>query len=197
MIAVNSDFSDLDGTCCYCSAESAGRIRTSIAALPLRALHLLGTGDYHYVSLFYLERVSEPFLLLLFDNHPDDQPCAFGGDLLSCGSWVADAVKLPELRTVSHIRNSGDLKSLAEGGLPVYLSIDLDVLSEDYVRTNWDQGTMRLDELLALLGRVASCRRIIGADLCGGITIPQGASDHDLTLNGRAYDAVSGFFAAL
>lgn len=44
---------------------------------------------------------------------------------------------------------------------PVYLSIDKDVLAEDVVRTNWDQGVFRMEELSAavrmLQGRILAC----------------------------------------
>lgn len=95
MQVIQSDFSTLEGTNCYCSEESAARIRQAISGLPLSAVHMIGTGDYHYISLFWLERIREPFSLVLFDNHPDDQPSAFSPDTLSCGSWVAEARKLP------------------------------------------------------------------------------------------------------
>ena len=73
MEVVESVFSYLEGTNCYCCDESAAIIREKVSQLPLDAVHLIGTGDYHYVSLFYLERISHPFRLVLFDNHPDDQ----------------------------------------------------------------------------------------------------------------------------
>ena len=95
MERINVDFSHLEGTNCYCSAESAAVIRQEIAGLPAAAFHCIGTGDYHYQTLFWLEKLQEPFCLVLFDNHPDDQDGAFGGELLSCGGWVAAARRLP------------------------------------------------------------------------------------------------------
>ena len=166
---VPSDFSGLDGTCRYCSDESAGQIREAVRALPLRAIHAMGTGDYHYTTLFWLERIYEPFTLVLFDNHPDDQKDAFGSGILSCGGWVERARALPFCKADIWIRRAEDLPdSLSE--LPVYISVDLDVLSEDYARTNWDQGTMTMDELYSMLSALARSRRIVGADICGGTT---------------------------
>jgi hypothetical protein len=49
----------------------------------------------------------------------------------------------------------------------VWISIDKDVLPEDEVVTNWDQGHMPLDALLAFLDAIRSRKRIIGADICG------------------------------
>jgi len=197
MIAVDSDFSYLEGSCCYCSAQSAARIRESVAALPLGALHLIGTGDYHYISLFYLERIAVPFRLLLFDNHPDDQPAAFGGELLSCGSWVAEARKLPLLRSSHHIRDISGLVQLPPGGESVYISIDLDILSPDWARTDWDQGEMTLPELEQALLAVAAGHGILGADLCGGLTMEKGAKDEDLALNEKTAGELIRLFGGL
>ena len=50
------------------------------------------------MSLLWLKKVHTPFRLLVFDNHTDMQPPAFGG-LLSCGGWAAEALKaLPFLQ---------------------------------------------------------------------------------------------------
>ena len=47
-----------------------------------------------------MEKIDIPFRLILFDNHTDMQPPAFGG-LLSCGGWAAEALeKLPHLQEV-------------------------------------------------------------------------------------------------
>ena len=60
MQRIIADFSAFEGTNCYCSAESAERIRRAVADLPLHAFHVIGTGDYHYQTLFWLERIAEP-----------------------------------------------------------------------------------------------------------------------------------------
>ena len=179
---INSEFGELEGTCCYCSGESAAQIREAIAALPLSAIHLIGTGDYHYISLFWLERIEEPFELILFDNHPDDQQTAFGSDILSCGSWVAEARSLPFCRGIRWVRGLEDLSDY-NPDYPVYISIDLDVLSTDFARTDWDQGDMTLDELCEALDDLNASCRIIGADICGGITEAQGGTETDFEIN--------------
>lgn len=198
MNRIFADFSALEGTNCYCSEDSARAIRGQIAELPLHAVHDIGTGDYHYISLFWLERIGEPFQLVLFDHHPDDQPGAFDGDLLSCGSWVQEARRLPMLRADLWIRDAEDFPALAElPDLPVYLSIDLDVLSEEYARTDWDQGRMTLEELKGALRGIIAARRIIGVDLCGGNTPEKGASPDDLALNAVTGEALSDLFRDL
>jgi arginase family enzyme len=52
---------------------------------------------------------------------------------------------------------------------PVYLSIDKDVLSVADVRTNWDQGVLRLEALLAAIGILKS--RLVGADVVGEVSL--------------------------
>ena len=48
----------------------------------------------------WLEKLNTPFRLVVFDNHTDMQPPAFGG-LLSCGGWVAASLEeLPLLKEV-------------------------------------------------------------------------------------------------
>ncbi len=192
-----SGIGSLEGTCCYCSEESAARIRAEIAGLPLKALHLIGTGDYHYISLFWLERITEPFDLVLIDHHPDDQSPAFGAELLSCGSWVANARNLPNLRSSRHIADFAGLAQLPSDGFPVYLSIDLDVLSEEYARTDWDQGNLTLMELEKIILSTAANHPILGADLCGGLTPEKGAQDEDIEINRAATERLKEVFAAL
>lgn len=188
----DSVFSNLEGTCRYCSEESASQIRQAISALPLRSVHWIGTGDYHYLSLFWAERIGEPFVLILFDNHPDDQDAAFGGGLLSCGGWVRQVRALPFCKGVVWFdgkgRVHGDLKASAE--LPAYLSVDLDVLDVAYARTNWDQGSVSLGALLGAIGSITAERRIIGADICGGLTESECASC-DLERNGATVREIS------
>ena len=51
---------------------------------------------------------------------------------------------------------------------PVYLSIDKDVLANDVVQTNWDQGVMRLEELMSAIAMLRG--RVVGADVTGDIS---------------------------
>lgn len=89
------DLTSLDGTNCYCSDDASDAIRKALSEVPSEALHWIDTGDYHYASLFFLEKIRTPYTLFLFDHHPDDQDSAFGTDILSCGNWVARARQLP------------------------------------------------------------------------------------------------------
>lgn len=188
---IDSSFQELEGTNCYCSEESAATIRQAISGLPLNAVHYIGTGDYHYISLFWAERIAEPFILILFDNHPDDQPAAFGGNMLSCGSWVMEVRSLPFCKGTFWIQKESDravLDSLPK--LPVYLSVDLDVLSTEFARTDWNQGDMSLSALEKMILKIKNARRIIGSDICGGLTVEKGASAEDRAINAGTTEAL-------
>lgn len=58
-------------------------------------------------------------------------------------------------------------QQLLKKEIPVYLSIDKDVLCEEAARTNWDQGQMRLSELMELLQWVCRQNTLLGVDICG------------------------------
>lgn len=188
------DFSHLEGTNCYCSSESASLIRDGLSEVPTAAIHYLGTGDYHYLSLFMAEKIEEDFALLLFDQHPDDQASAFDEDMLSCGSWVARARELPHCKAQIWIDGKGLCSHgslpLPEG-LPLYFSIDLDILSPQFARTDWDQGELSLGQLLAIMAELGKGRKLIGADICGGITEAKGGSVDDMKLNADTIEAVT------
>lgn len=90
----------LEGTNCYCTPEAEEQIKAWIEKYPVRGIHFLDSGNYHYVTKFWIDRMQVPFDLLVFDNHTDMQEAAFFG-LLSCGSWVrASLEQNPFLRQV-------------------------------------------------------------------------------------------------
>ncbi len=109
------------------------------------------------------------------------------------------AVTTDDLRhTGDHL--SGDVTemfSLLEKDLPLYVSIDLDVLTRDFARTNWDQGCMTLAQLKESCLRLAASHRILGVDVCGGITREKGAAPEDYAVNLRTREELSQFFATL
>lgn len=173
-------------TNCYCSASSASHIREQLSDIDTDAVHWIDSGDYHYLSLLFAEKIQGPFHLILFDNHPDDQASAFEEPgILSCGSWVREALKLPSMVSVVWI--GGDRSSveapIPDDGIPVYVSIDLDCLSEEYFRTDWNQGNLSPADITDRLRSIAGSHRIIGIDICGGLTRAKGATDAILAGN--------------
>jgi arginase family enzyme len=94
------DFTALSGVRGYCDEASAQYLREQLSALTVDGIHLIDSGNYHYVSLFFLEKIKQPFSLVVFDHHTDMQPSLFG-DLLSCGSWIWTALHtLPFLKEI-------------------------------------------------------------------------------------------------
>lgn len=87
---------DLSGTNCYCDELAVWAIREKIREFALSGIHFIDSGNYHYMTRIWMDKAKSPFSLLVFDNHTDMQPPAFGG-LLSCGGWIADALESVEL----------------------------------------------------------------------------------------------------
>lgn len=94
------DMTDIPGTNCYCDEGAKIEIKRRLEESNAyeTPVHFLDSGNYHYLSLFYLERIEEDFELLLLDNHPDMQAPSFG-EVTSCGGWVREALcRLPHLK---------------------------------------------------------------------------------------------------
>lgn len=192
------DVQGLSGCSCYCDGEAREILEKKIADLPAKGIHFVDSGNYHYMSLLWLKKVHRPFRLLVFDNHTDMQPPAFGG-LLSCGGWAAEALKaLPFLKelilvgpdrnaceqTEEEIRNKvrflsrESLREMTEqhkktffeeisNDLPLYISVDKDVLRPGDAVTAWSQGDMKVQELEAALRAVCRHQSPAGMDVCG------------------------------
>ena len=97
------DLRGLEGTRCYCDEAAEEEIVRRIA--PFRyggerwrefPIHFIDTGEYHYLSKFFVDTIDVPFTLLVLDNHTDMQEPAFGEGLLSCGGWLADVMRSPK-----------------------------------------------------------------------------------------------------
>lgn len=204
------DFTTLSGTNGFCNDAAADEIRRRIADFPARGLHFLDNGNYHYLTRFWCEKITEDFALVVYDHHVDLRKPVFPG-LMSCGSWIRDVLlRNSHCRAVLIIgpeRAQADiiereLQSLADDQpprlsasvscfteddildgraarelphildelrLPVYISIDKDVLTRKVLRTNWDQGIMTEAELHRELSRFTTDPQIhiLGADICG------------------------------
>lgn len=81
--------------------------------------------------------------------------------------------------SAEEIKSGKDKNKIAGiiSNLPVYISIDKDVLSLKYSETNWSQGMMSLPVLENILSYFMQNDRIIGIDICGecdpGIPLPE------------------------
>ena len=53
---------ELSGCNCYCDNEAQERLEDFIRAYPVRGIHFLDSGNYHYVSLLWLKKIQGAFL---------------------------------------------------------------------------------------------------------------------------------------
>ena len=191
---VRISMKDVDGRNMYCDDEAYRIIRDRLSEYedPASGIHLIDTGNYHYMSRIFTSFIEESYDLVLIDHHTDMQEASFGG-LLSCGSWAREVLEKDEhLRTLTVIgpekfEDGGEERCVSASGkqltavtyegmnhsggnIPLYISVDKDVMSTSECITNWDQGDLTADELCALIESVSDGRRIIGADICGGIS---------------------------
>ena len=213
-----TELSDLSGCNCYCDAEASDRIRKEIQAFTGKGLHFIDSGNYHYMTRLWLEKLQIPFRLLVFDNHTDMQPPAFGG-LLSCGGWIAASLEeLPllqevilvgpdeeaytqvepdlqqkvlflsreKLSTMTTEEKEGFFNNLSED-LPLYVSVDKDVLCKGDASTTWSQGDMHLSVLMSFLELVLERQNILGMDVCGECDMDSCSEDF---LNDHANEAI-------
>ncbi len=215
------DCSGLSGTDMYCDDEAGHAIIEKIRG-EYGGIHLIDSGNYHYMTRLFTSLINEPYELVFFDNHTDMKPAMF--DMLSCGSWAKavldhdknirrlvmigppeksfnelpgeignderllyisgeEAVNIAERiknENIQKIHSEMAFCPEPETSLPVYISVDKDVLSAGEVLTNWDQGNMKLSELILLIGAICGKRRLMGADICG--LYPTGAGESEALL---------------
>lgn len=210
------DCTDLNGTDCYCDAEAASKLVRRMQPYSPKGLHFIDSGNYHYVSKLWTDKINEPFSMIVFDHHPDMQPSLFD-EMLSCGSWVKNmldtnvwlrkvlivgaADKL--IQAVPHEYQSR-VKFYGESALehadawrkfsdehvdePVYISVDKDVLNTESAITNWDQGSLSLASLENLLTIILRSENVIGIDVCGECAHSLDLFDelHCLSIDGKA-----------
>lgn len=194
------DCTDLTGTNCFCDATSASTIMKRINSYSPEGIHFIDSGNYHYVSKFWIDKIKEPFSLIVFDHHSDMQTARFN-DMISCGCWIKVILDTnPYLRTVyiigakeesvnaipSQYRNrvkfynetelfQEDRRNqfiLENTDHPLYISIDKDILNTTSAITNWDQGSLSLENLEKLLILILTKTRVIGVDVCGEYSEP-------------------------
>lgn len=191
-----ADCSKIRGTDCYLDAEAEETLRATIQKFPVRGIHFIDSGNTHYMSKLWTDRLRERWTLWVFDHHSDMQPPLFGG-VLSCGSWIQAVLDSnPFLENVVLLGVSE--KSAEEIGskyfprihlirenectaifpdrfefddelfqFPAYVSIDKDVLSESALKTNWDGGSLQPSVLFKLSQKIADNVNLLGVDICG------------------------------
>ncbi len=181
------DCTDITGVNCYVDADAVGVLRERMVNVHLEGVHFIDSGNFHYLTYLFLERIEYDFALVLIDKHPDCKKPMFE-EMLSCGGWVRNAFMslmhlkhvymigtdeslLEELDDLGQYKNKAfvvkDMSDIDKESLPIYISIDKDALSSSVLTTNWDQGVMTIEELDECLDMIISGHEIIGTDICG------------------------------
>lgn len=86
------NFEDVRGTNLLCEVNSLKQIAAKLQSVKDSSITFIGSGNYHYISYLLLSKIKRPFTLLLFDHHTDMLPSP-SSSLISCGSWVMDALR--------------------------------------------------------------------------------------------------------
>lgn len=189
------DCRDISGTDMYCTDEAENEIKKRILPFGPSGIHFLDSGNYHYVTKFFVEQIHYPFSLVLFDYHNDMQ-LPMIHDLTSCGSWAGDILRNnnllhqlviigPDNKNLKEVhadrqkkvvcvsiqeleqKKSQEKYDQIDKTVPFYISIDKDVLSRTYAITNWNQGRMSIEMLEKLLQLFLISVDVIGIDICG------------------------------
>lgn len=188
------DMEQMTGVNAYCSKEAQLKIEDTLQRISLPTISYLDSGNYHYMTLFFLKKITVDFTLVLLDYHSDMQD-GLCSSMLSCGNWVQFAIRqLPHLKQVvflgvaqnsvlsrqiisncevciisEEMMKAYDWLSIFSACIkyPIYLSIDKDVMSREYVETNWNQGSMTGEQLEEFLEYLQGRYQVLGIDTCG------------------------------
>ncbi len=187
----------------YADRTARALFRKVVGRAPTSHVCLIGSGDFHHLTLLRLERLAGPFLLVVFDNHSD---CSSIGPRYHCGNWLYHAALLSGCRKVLHFGSTehrgftsacfgsgrlirkgswietpgrdvtadSDIQRFAETlaghnpeRIPVYASIDKDVLCGEEAPGDWENGVLRLEQLRAMLEHLTRAYPVAGADITG------------------------------
>ncbi|QOV19886.1 arginase family protein [Blautia liquoris] len=210
--------SDIQECVRYCSARAKKQLKKKIDQFDISGIHFIDSGDYHYMTKFITDRITEPFSLVLIDHHTDMQKPIVKG-FTSCGNWawgvleenlhlvqliligqdqrfideldLSNADNKEKVLVISEEQlghgNAKDIFAGIQKGIPLYLSIDKDVLSKKEALTNWDQGNMSVSYLKQLIRFFFFKWDVIGIDLGGEVpnAFIKAEFDKERRINGR------------
>jgi arginase family enzyme len=187
------DAGDLSGFPGCTWTEYAADLTAELRAIAARGGRTLLLGGDHSVSLPALLARAEPFALLHFDAHTDVAPLCWHGDLhhgnflrhAAAAAPLRQLVSLgvrglqdipPDVEGVAYLARSPEclrgmsgeaLAGLLAPDLPVYVSVDIDVLDPSVAPATpaIEPGGLTLAELRRLLRACLRGRTVVGADL--------------------------------
>lgn len=101
--------------------------------------------------------------LVIFPLNPPETYARFAG---IAPNGCQTMTRWPEAETVASVQK-------AIGASTIYITIDKDILCPADAGTNWDQGDLSLDDLLAWLRLLVSKYDVAGIDVIGDGTVPK------------------------
>lgn len=118
------DLQSIPNTNLLCEKPTLQTIAEKIHPYRNNKINLIGSGNYHYLTYLLLSKLTNPFTLVLFDHHTDTLNSP-SNELISCGSWVQEALKkLSNLKRVLIIGVSEEgeehISSSIEGKVHLY-----------------------------------------------------------------------------
>lgn len=171
------DLKSLPSTKYMCSKKVLDSISEKIKKVE-NSLFFLGAGEYHHFSYILLKKINKTFSLIVIDKHVDYSNSYPG--FITCGSWLKDAAGLNQIAEIFVLSedkknvNSSKIKILSpldykkiKPDLPIYISIDKDILTKSSINTTWDQGHCKPKTLIEIVSHFSSAFEIVGADICG------------------------------
>ena len=207
------DLYDLKNVSRYCDKKTLNIIRKKLYDIENYKIKFIDSGNYHYISYLILEKIKKPFVLVLFDHHTDMQPSYFE-ELMSCGCWVKKTLDDNEyIEKVVLIGNKEELINSVEEKYkskiicfseeyikgnykweefslnidkPIYISIDKDVLNNYESKTDWDQGSLTLEELKKIYINICANHTIIGIDICGDSAVNNDLFSENNIINNKS-----------
>ena len=72
--------------------EGRKALHRLLAPYPTKAIHFIDSGNYHYLTEYWVSKLQEPFSLIVLDHHPGMQQPQWEG-VISCGGWVTDVLQ--------------------------------------------------------------------------------------------------------
>ncbi|BCS81895.1 arginase family protein [Anaerocellum diazotrophicum] len=171
------DLKDFSSIRFMCSKKVLDSISEKIKKVE-NSLFFLGAGEFHHFTYMLLKKFDKTISLIVIDKHIDYSDTYQG--FITCGSWLKDVARLNQIAEIFVLsedkRNVHNNKvkifspleyKKIKPCLPVYISIDKDILTKSSINTTWDQGHCQPKTLIEIVSYFSSAFEIVGADICG------------------------------
>ncbi len=79
--------------------EAVAKLDNAVVKAESSFVSFFGSGDFHHLTASVLKRFPQPVSVVVFDHHSD----WIGLSIFPCGSWVVEALKLPNVAKIVSI----------------------------------------------------------------------------------------------